>query len=446
MFTARPVQIDDRRAMANLLSLPLILATTALPDPHPLFILPFAALLLCIAFLPLFLRHHWERHYPKISVGLALVSITYYVFGLNAGWEMAIVGMDYFSFMVVVGSLFVTAGSIHLRVKGGAKPWFNCLFLAIGTLLGNLIGTTGASILLIRPWLQMNRYRFTGHHLAFFIFTVANLGGALTPMGPPLLMGYLKGVPFWWALQHCWKPWCVMALGIFAAFYFIDRLNFLRAPRDIREAETTLGRWHIDGARNLLFLAIILLALILLPSGLRELTMIAATTAAWFTTPRRVHQANEFSFAPVTEVAWLFFGIFATMKPALDFMDLHANQLGLHTDRQFFWASGILSGILDNAPTYLTFLAAAFGLHHLNLDSAADMQIFLAHHGHYLVAISLASACFGGLTYLGNGPNLMVKAIADHSKVKSPGFLMYIVRFAVPILLPIFALVGWLFF
>jgi Na+/H+ antiporter NhaD/arsenite permease-like protein len=237
-----------------------------------------------------------------------------------------------------------------------------------------------------------------------------------------------------------------MALGIFAAFYFIDRLNFLRAPRDIREAETASEKWRIEGAHNLLFLAIILLAIIFLPTGLRELTMIAATTAAWFATPRRVHEANEFSFAPVTEVAWLFFGIFATMKPALDFMVLHAGQLGLHTDSQLYWSSGILSGVLDNAPTYLTFLAAAFGLEHLNLENRADMQVFLAHHGHYLVAISLGSACFGALTYLGNGPNLIVKAIAEHAKVRSPGFFIYIVRFAIPVLLPIFALVSYLFF
>jgi Na+/H+ antiporter NhaD/arsenite permease-like protein len=331
-------------------------------------------------------------------------------------------------------------------MKGGAKPWINCLYLVIGTLLGNVIGTTGASILLIRPWLQMNKYRFTGHHLAFFIFTVGNLGGALTPMGPPLLMGYLKGVPFWWVLEHCWKPWCIMALGMFTAFYFIDRLNFLRVPRDVRETETAAEQWRIEGAGNFLFLAIILLALVFLPTGLREVVMIAATATAWWTTPRRIHEANEFSFAPVSEVAWLFFGIFATMKPALDFMVLHAGQLGLHSDGQFYWSSGILSGVLDNAPTYLTFLAAAFGLEHLNLDNRADMQVFLAHHGHYLVAISLGSACFGALTYLGNGPNLMVKAIADHARVKSPSFLMYIVRFALPVLLPIFALVAFLFF
>jgi Na+/H+ antiporter NhaD/arsenite permease-like protein len=423
----------------------LLADAVAAPNPDPFFIVPFAALLLSIAFFPIFLKHHWERHYPKISICLGLIPVLYYVFGLKAAQAMVHAAGDYVEFIVVIASLFVTAGGIHIRVKGGAKPWVNCVFLLLGTLLGNVIGTPGASILLIRPWIRMNKYRFTGYHLPFFIFTVGNLGGALTPMGPPLFMGYLKGVPFWWVLGHCWRPWCFVMVCVLAVFYVVDRWNFLQAPRDMREAETAHERWRVDGWHQLLFIALVMASVIFLPAGIRELVMIGAMAASYFTTPRTVHEANDFTLGPLKEVAWLFAGIFATMKPALDYMALHADRLGVRSDTQFYWFSGILSGVLDNAPTYLTFLAAAFGLKHLNLDEASHMQTFLAEHGHYLIAISLGSTAFGALTYLGNGPNLMMKAIADHAKIKAPGFLEYILRYSAPVLLPIFALVWWLF-
>ena len=423
----------------------LLLASESI-DPHPLFILPFVALLLCIALLPFFLKHHWERHYHKISVGLGAITVCYYIFGLKAGMEMLRVGGDYISFMVVIGSLFVVSGGIHLRVKGEAKPWINCVYLLIGAILGNIIGTTGASMLLIRPWIRMNKYRFTGHHLAFFIFVVSNIGGALTPVGPPLFMGYLKGVPFWWGLSRCWQGWCVTMACVLAIFYFLDRTNFLKAPREIRELETAHEEWRADGLLNILFMAMVLVAVIVLPGGIRELVMAAAAAASYFTTAKPVHEANDFTFTPMKEVGWLFVGIFATMKPVLDYMVNHAGELGLHSDAQFYWLSGILSGVLDNAPTYLTFLAAAFGLEHLTLDSAPHMTEFIAHHDHYLVAISLGSTCFGALTYIGNGPNLMVKAIAEHAKVHTPSFFGYAIRYSLPILLPVFAVVTWFFF
>lgn len=422
-------------------------AITPAVDPNPLAILPFAALLLGIALLPVFFKRHWEHYYHLISTGLGAITVLYYLFWLGAGREMMRVADDYLSFMVIIGSFFVISGGILVRVRSGARPVVNVVFLLGGALLGNVIGTTGASMLLIRPWIRMNKYRFTGHHLAFFIFLVSNIGGGLVPLGPPLVMGYMKGVPFWWALQNCWPQWAVTTACILGVFYFVDRINFLRAPRAVRETGTAAPvSLRAGGVHNLLFIALALAAIAAAPPVWREFLMVAAAAGSWFTTPRPVHEANEFSFGPLKEIAWLFAGIFATMTPALDYMVIHAGSLPLHTDGQFFWLSGLLSGVLDNAPTYLTFLATAFGLEHLALDRPEDMAYFLAHHGHYLVAISLGSSCFGALTYIGNGPNLIVKSIADHSKIRTPGFLTFAIRYSLPALIPIFALVSWLFF
>lgn len=423
----------------------MLLGVETVIDPYPLFILPFVALLLGLATLPLLVPKFWEHHYPKVTIGLGAIAVAYYFFGLHAGAAMLGVAGDYVSFMVVIGSLFVVSGGIHLQVKGEAKPWVNCVYLLFGAILANVIGTTGASMLLIRPWIRMNKYRFTGHHLAFFIFMVSNIGGALIPVGPPLFMGYLKGVPFWWPLLHCWQGWTAAAGGVLAIFYLLDRVNFLKAPRGIREMETAHEEWRASGLPNIALMAGVLAAIIFLPSGVRELVMVILAATSWFVTAKPVHEANHFTFGPIKEVAWIFAGIFATMKPVLDYMVLHAGELGLRSDGQFYWLSGALSGVLDNAPTYLTFLAAAFGLEHLSLDRAADMTPFLARGGHYLQAITLGSTFFGAMTYIGNGPNLMVKAIADHAKVHTPNFFLYIVRFSLPILLPIFGLVAWLF-
>jgi Na+/H+ antiporter NhaD/arsenite permease-like protein len=407
---------------------------------------PFVALLLCISLLPFFLKTFWERHYPKVAVGLGAISVIYYLAVLQAPARVAGVAVDYVSFMVVIGSLFVVSGGIHLRVKGEAKPWVNCVYLLIGAVLANVIGTTGASMLMIRPWIRMNKYRFTGLHIAFFIFFVSNVGGALTPVGPPLFLGYLKGVPFWWGMQRCWLPWLVTVGALLVIFYFLDRLNFLRAPRKVREAETAHEEWRADGLHNIVFMVVILVCEIVLPTGWRELALVVAAAASYFTTKKPVHEANHFTFGPIKEVGWLFIGIFATMVPVLDYMQLHAGALGIRSDAQFYWLSGLLSGVLDNAPTYLTFLAAAFGLEHLNLDSAEHMRTFIAHHDHYLVALSLGSTCFGALTYIGNGPNFMVKAIADHAKLHTPSFFGYVIKYSLPFLVPVFVLVTYLFF
>jgi Na+/H+ antiporter NhaD/arsenite permease-like protein len=224
-------------------------------------------------------------------------------------------------------------------------------------------------------------------------------------------------------------------------------MNFLAAPRDIRMKRTEHEEFRINGLHNLAWLLLILVAVFLKqPPGLREALMLVAAFGSYKTTLQPIHDANHFSFGPIKEVAWLFAGIFATMVPALDYLKIHAGSLGITAPMHFYWCSGALSGVLDNAPTYLTFLTAAFGLKNLNIDDKVQMAKFLAEHGRYAIAVSLGSVFFGAMTYIGNGPNLMVKAIADHAKVHTPNFFVYIIRFSIPVLLPIFALVGWLFF
>lgn len=412
--------------------------------PSGWMVLPFALLLFSIAAAPLAAPHFWEKYYPHVSCGLGLITAGYYGLGLYQTEPLVHAFREYVSFLALVGSLYVVSGGILIRVKGEAKPLTNCAFLLIGALLANVLGTTGASMLLIRPWIRMNKYRITGFHIVFFIFVVSNVGGALTPIGdPPLFLGFLKGVPFWWPLRYCWKPWLMATLLLLLVFYILDRRNFLRAPEQVREMETREERWKMEGLVNFPLIGV-LLGGILLPFGWRELLMLVAAAVSWFATPRRVHEANHFDLGPVKEVAWLFAGIFLTMIPALEVLGANTEALGLRSSIQFFWATGVLSGILDNAPTYLAFLAAAFGSAGMNLDS--DMPRFIQQQGQILLAVSLGAVFFGAMTYIGNGPNLMVKKIADRQKVHTPDFMAYILRYSAPVLLPIFGLVGLLFF
>jgi Na+/H+ antiporter NhaD/arsenite permease-like protein len=408
--------------------------------------LPFAAMLLAIAFMPFLFAHHWERFYHRWAVLLASISLFYYLLCSHQPGRVLHTAHDYLGFMALTASLFVIAGGIQIVVKGEAKPWVNVLFLLAGSVLSNLIGTTGASMLLIRPWIRMNKYRVTGFHIVFFIFIISNVSGCLTPIGdPPLFLGYLQGVPFWWVLQHCWQAW-LAGVGILVAIFFVfDWFNYLKAPKAVRELETARETWQFRGLPNLFFLAVVVAAVFInKPPLLREALMIGAAVASYYTTQKEIHKANDFQLAPIIEVGWLFFGLFGTMMPAIDYLQAHAASLGLRTEMQFYWGTGALSGVLDSAPAYLAFLAAAFGLHGLAADTG--MREFIALHGGSLIAISIGSVFFGALTYLGNGPNLMVKAIAERAKVETPGFLGYLVRYSLPILLPLLFLVGILFF
>ena len=428
----------------------MVIVAVSTQSIHPLAILPFALLLAMIAVMPFINKHWWEHHYPKVAVGLGLISLIYYGFGLKNWGRVLHTAHEYISFIALIGSLFVVAGGIHIIVKGEATPFRNCIFLLVGAVLSNFIGTTGASMLLIRPWIRMNRYRITAFHVVFFIFIVSNVGGCLTPIGdPPLFLGFLKGVPFWWVLEHCWEAWLICLTLLLGVFFVLDQRNFLRAPREIREKETAVEKWKISGLSNLIFLGVILVAVFIsTPIFLREALMIGAAIGSYVLTPKFVHEANDFTFAPIKEVAWLFVGIFATMIPALDYLSINAQQgrIPLHSEMQYYWLTGILSGVLDNAPTYLTFLTASLGTFGLSLDNSNDVLTYLREYDHHLIAISLGAVFFGAMTYIGNGPNFMVKSISEAAEVKVPSFFGYLVKYSIPILLPIFFLIGLIFF
>jgi len=463
----------------------------------PWMMLPFGVLLAAIALAPTCCPAWWSRHYAKAAYGLGAMALVYYLVGLHAWGPVLHIAHEYVSFIVLIGSLFVVSGGIHITVKGEATPRVNVLFLLVGALLSNLLGTTGASMLLIRPWLRMNQYRVTAHHVVFFIFIVSNVGGCLTPLGdPPLLLGYLEGVPFWWVAQHCWQMWAVALGFLLALFYVIDAFNYHRAPTEVRARLAAAGeQWRFGGMWNLVYLLGILAAVFINhPALLREGLMAALAAASYFSTRPQIHEANHFHFQPLTEVAVLFAGIFATLLPVLDWLQNHASSLVNPSPGVFYWASGLLSSFLDSAPAYLGLLNVAFG-RFTDPQAVSKVHDILQNHGQagvigsgsdaigqaiaalqkydpsvlatghvtanqiqvafllsngalsqYVVAISLGAVLFGALTYLGNGPNLMVKAIADHQKVRTPGFLAFIFRYALPCLAPVLVLVWWLFF
>jgi Na+/H+ antiporter NhaD/arsenite permease-like protein len=405
---------------------------------------PFLLLLLAIAVVPFIHRHWWEKYYPHVALGLGFAVFAYYVLELDYR-RMLHVGIDYVSFIVLIGSLFVAAGGIFLHTERHATPLMNAALLAVGAVVSNLLGTTGASMLLIRPFIRINKPRIRSYHVVFFIFVVSNIGGALTPIGdPPLFLGYLNGVPFHWTILNVWPIWLLALSLVLLIFFVLDTWSYRRWVAAVRH-EVRGSRFELLGTRNFLFLVIILAA-VFAPTPAREIVMVAAAAAAHRFAHREALRANQFTFEPIKEVAILFAGIFATMVPALDWLALNADKLGIRTPGQFYWGSGILSSVLDNAPTYLNFLSAALGLHQLTLGNPAHVATLVAEHPEFLLAISVASVFFGANTYIGNGPNFMVKSIAEHAGVECPTFFGYIFKYSVPVLIPVFALVWYLFF
>ena len=411
--------------------------------PNPLMLLPFGILLSAMALAPLWFADWWTKHYPKVVFALGAVTLGYYLFGLHAYPRVLAVAHEYLSFITLIGALFVVSGGIHISVKGEATPLVNVMFLLGGAVLANLLGTTGASMLLIRPWIRMNKYRVTAHHIIFFIFIVSNVGGCLTPIGdPPLFLGFLKGIPFWWVAEHCWPMWATGLGMLLTMFFVVDSFNFRRAPKVIRNQETASEQWRLDGLGNVFFLAVILGAVFIQrPRLLREALMVVAAIGSYYSTRKPVHAANHFNFHPIREVAILFLGIFATMMPALDWLQANAGKLGNPTPAFFFWGSGGLSSVLDNAPTYLSFLSALMGV-----ARDSDMPHLLITQATNLAAISVGAVFFGANTYIGNGPNFMVKAMADQQKIHTPSFLNYVFRFTLPFMVPMFLVVWWCFF
>lgn len=424
-------------------------------------IAPFGILLLLIATMPLTpprVKHVWEHYYPHIAIGLGTIVAAYYLWRIPDGTHTVLhTAHEYFSFIALVGSLFVIAGGIHIKVKGEATPLVNVVFLAVGAIAANLIGTTGASMVLIRPWIRMNKIRISAFHVVFFIFIVSNIGGALTPIGdPPLFLGYLRGVPFFWLIDHVVEEWLFTLGAVLAAFYLYDRRSFKHMPRKLqREAAAEPESWRFEGMVNVLFLLVVIGA-VFLPEHffLRELVMLGAAAASYFLTPTPIHAENAFSFGPIKEVAFLFVGIFATMMPALGYLEVHGPELGFAHPLQYYFASGSLSSVLDNAPTYVNFLQlaqstaavehpAAFAA--LAPDGPAAVHALLNVRPLFVIAVSLGSVFFGAMTYIGNGPNFMVKSIAHDAGVHCPSFFGYVFRYSLPILLPILAISGLIF-
>ncbi|MCZ7647815.1 MAG: sodium:proton antiporter [Planctomycetota bacterium] len=450
------------------------------PDIRPWHAIPFALLLLSIALMPFINLHFWEHHFPDFAFFLGGIMVAYYIFALSGYTtsqgqpeygihKMVHVGLEYFQFIALVGSLYVVTGGILIDIKGHGKPALNTLILAIGAAIANVIGTTGAAALLIRAYIRINKHRIQAFHVVIFIFIVANCGGCLTPIGdPPLFLGYLQGVPFSWTLIHCLPAWAFAVTLLLAVFYVMD-VKSLKAyeqglPEEERGAEAAKNAVSVSGYLNLVFLALVLLGVFLdgilhhlgvhihFPFG-AILQIVSATLAYKLSKPENL-KANEFTFGPIKEVGFLFIGLFATMVPALDYLGNNAASLGIETPGAFYWAAGALSSFLDNAPTYLNFLSAGHGLAGMEMGKALDtpawIQLTNVHTTGYsaqqiLLAISLASVFFGANTYIGNAPNFMVKAISESSGVPMPSFFGYILRFAVPILMPILIIV-WIVF
>jgi len=402
-------------------------------------VLPFAAMLLAIAILPLFAPGLWESNLRKLAVGAVLglpVLVLYVRHDPAALWHTA---GDYLSFMALLASLFVISGGVLVTGDIEARPAVNTAFLAVGAVLASLVGTTGASVLLIRPLLATNQERrHVAHTVVFFIFVVSNVGGCLTPLGdPPLFLGYLLGVPFAWTLRLA--PHWLLANGmILTVYYFWDRRAHAREDEAaIALDAATVRPIRVTGQRNLVLLLAVVASVAFLRAPYRELAMVAVSALSLALTSRAVREANRFTFHAIAEVAALFAGIFVTMLPALDVLHAHGRDLGLTQPWHFFWSAGLLSSFLDNAPTYLTFVAIA-----QSLGLPAEVA-GMTHQ--VLAAISAGAVFMGANTYIGNGPNFMVKAIAEEQGVRMPTFFGYM-AWSCGILVPLFVVVTLVFF
>jgi len=433
-------------------------------------VIPFLLLLLMVATGPLFYARFWHKYYPVIAVGLGVLVMAYYLFVLGDQHHPVHSMAEYFSFIALIAALYTISGGILIDVDKKGTPMANVMLLVFGAAIANIVGTTGASMLLIRPFIRLNKDRIKPYQIVFFIFIVSNVGGSLTPIGdPPLFLGFLKGVPFQWTMIHLWGKWIFGVSLLSAIFYFIDRRNKPEVP----STEVNTGKISITGSRNMLFLAVVIVAVFIdpnvmprLPSFLffdyhgdklsyfRELIMLGAAFVAYKTSKPAALKGNDFNFEPIREVGFLFVGIFATMMPALQiiggFAQSNAELVNVHT---LYWATGGLSGFLDNAPTYLNFLAASMGKMDMDIDEKSAVRQFAIgvmdgdiKSCMYLEAVSLAAVFFGAFTYIGNAPNFMVKSIAEQNGIEMPSFAVYIIKYAIPLLFPVLFLTWLLFF
>jgi Na+/H+ antiporter NhaD/arsenite permease-like protein len=415
---------------------------------------PFVMLLLSIAVVPLAAPHWWDKNLNKLLVSVVASVLTLAVVLPAAPHLLTHALSDYVSFMALIGALYVISGGIFIRGEFAGTPLVNTGFLAVGAVLANAIGTTGASMLLIRPYLRANhRRRRTAHLGVFFIFVVSNVGGLLTPLGdPPLFLGFLRGVPFAWtfSLLPIWLTAMAILLVVFNLYdQFVFNREDVETPGALTEDVQPRRKLHIEGAHNFLFLLGLMLSAVMSvyfawPRGIQESSMVAMALLSWFLTRKSIHHANHFHFHPIAEVAALFAGIFVTMIPALEILNQRAPEMALHAPWHYFWLTGILSSFLDNAPTYLTFTAMASG----TLGGSAENLLGLVQSpaGEVLMrAMSCGAVFMGANSYIGNGPNLMVKSIAERHGVAMPSFGGYML-FSAVVLIPLFIVLTLIFF
>jgi Na+/H+ antiporter NhaD/arsenite permease-like protein len=435
--------------------------------------LPFAGMLLSIALMPLLLPKFWHHHFGKISAFWVIVIaipmlIAYKGTALYEFWH--VVAADYIPFILLLWSLFTVSGGILLRGTLRGTPVVNTVMLIIGTALASWMGTTGAAMLMIRPFLRANSYRKNRSFMVvFFIFLVANIGGALTPLGdPPLFLGFLHGVPFTWTFNLL-PEMLVVAAIVLCIYFVIDTYMYKKEGITAPVDEGVKEPFGLDGALNFLFLAGIVGAVLM--SGLvdwgsvnifgvhravgdivRDAILILMGALSLVTTSRKVREDNDFTWAPILEVAYLFAGIFISMVPCL--LILKAGTKGalaflieaVKEPAHYFWASGILSSFLDNAPTYLTFFSTALGSFYPGMPEAQAVPKLIAENAIYLKAISCGAVFMGANTYIGNAPNFMVRSIAEEAGTPMPSFFGYMIKYSIPVLCTTFVVITFIFF
>jgi len=454
-----------------LLLLPLTASAASLDGAtlSPLWGLPFAGILLSIAIVPLIAPHAWHRHFGKISAAWALVFLVPFAlgFGMQVAFAAFVHAMleEYVPFIILLTALFTVAGGICLHGDLHGSPRLNTGLLALGTVLASIMGTTGAAMLLIRPLLRANEHcKHVVHRVVFFIFLVANAGGALSPLGdPPLFLGFLNGVSFFWTTVHLAAPTLFICVVLLALFYALDRYYFAKEEVVHRsEAKTPLT---VDGKINFVLLAAVIALVLMsglwkpgiefdvfgthvaLQNAVRDVLLVVVTLLSLMLTPNSARAGNAFNWAPIEEVAKLFAAIFITIAPVIMILRAGADGAfagivhmvtdtnGKPIDIAYFWATGLLSSFLDNAPTYLVFFNLAGG----------DAPTLMTTGATTLAAISAGAVFMGANSYIGNAPNFMVKAIAESRGIVMPGFFAYL-GWSTVILLPLFLLTGWLFF
>lgn len=435
-------------------------------------VVPFIGILLSIALIPLAFPHFWHNHFPKVSFFWALLfAIPFlYFFKETALHEIAhIIIIDYIPFILLLWSLFTVSGGVYIKGTLKGTPAVNSIILLTGTILASFIGTTGASMLLIRPILRSNSWRvYKVHTIVFFIFLVSNIGGVLTPLGdPPLFLGFLHGVPFFWTMNIL--PEMMFASIVLLFLYFILDSHYYKKEILTAVPESEQEPIKIEGAHNFIFLFGIIGAVLFsgsvklgqinflginqtIENLIRNAILILMGIASLISTRQKIHKSNEFSWVPILEVAYLFAGIFITIIPALAILKagengaLHWLIKSVDSPAQYFWAVGILSSFLDNAPTYLTFFNSILGNFYPGMPETSAVALLIVEKIPHLAAISVGAVFMGANTYIGNAPNFMVKSIAEEAGVKMPGFFGYMFKYSIPVLVVLFIIMTFIFY